>query len=698
MGNSRNTGYLQNVIKVDSTGSVSFVSGSTTLATISTSGQFSGSSAVLSSSYSSLASTASYVTLAQTASYVANAVAAQTASYASTFTVGGTLTAQTLVVQTITSSIDYITGSTRFGSSPSNTHTFTGSIYTSGSLTITGSTTILGSVSSTSNVNGASATFNGFGINQTPTSAGTGANYVRFTNTGNDFYIGQEGSTAGGFFTGTVAYDNVIYVGKPINFIISGGSKVYIDGSGNVGIGLTSPGAKLDVANGGIRITETGVSSFTTTYSSGKAQFSMDSAGTDGFYFRTYTGGSYGDRLVIKAAGNVGIGTTNPDNTYQGLTIVGSNPSLRLKGDNTSAWTWIEFVNSSGTNNFSMGVNQTQPLFGIKAGAGMDSVNFSMNSSGNVGIGTTNPNGQLSGTKGLSIVDATNAALGLSNSTNHWLNYLSGTTYRIWNNSVSETMTITLAGNVGIGTTNPGATLPTVSPNNGWTYASRRVLEVSSTTTDGNSGIFLRRSDLATGLDIWSDNYFGNSYIDNRWNDDAGTIVFRTKTAGTPVEAMKIAGSGKIGINTGASTYSQINVGGSLMVNRSKYNFYQESFTGNSTYWHMKTNLWGGGSPNGNTSYTMSLFKGYLYPYSSAAVYEGAVGFHNWNGIIYNLGTTGNLFSNVYISSDGYVVLVSVSGAGEAGITIDWHQAYNYTFREAYVTAAKLYGATSGGY
>jgi hypothetical protein len=73
-------------------------------------------------------------------------------------------------------------------------------------------------------------------------------------------------------------------------------------------------------------------------------------------------------------------------------------------------------------------------------------------SSGNVGIGTTNPAGQLSGTIGLSIVNNTNAALGLSNGTNHWLNYLSGTTYRIWNNSVAEVMTLTYGGNVLIGT------------------------------------------------------------------------------------------------------------------------------------------------------------------------------------------------------------------------------------------------------
>jgi hypothetical protein len=51
MSKTRDTGFLGNVIKVDASGNVSFVSGSTTLATLNTSGQLSGSSPVLSSSY-----------------------------------------------------------------------------------------------------------------------------------------------------------------------------------------------------------------------------------------------------------------------------------------------------------------------------------------------------------------------------------------------------------------------------------------------------------------------------------------------------------------------------------------------------------------------------------------------------------------------------------------------------------------------
>jgi hypothetical protein len=94
---------------------------------------------VLNAVSSSFSTTASYVANSLTASYVTNALSASLAATASTadnFTVRGTLTAQTIVVQTITSSVDFVTGSTRFGSELSNTHQFTGSVGITGSLDV----------------------------------------------------------------------------------------------------------------------------------------------------------------------------------------------------------------------------------------------------------------------------------------------------------------------------------------------------------------------------------------------------------------------------------------------------------------------------------------------------------------------------------------------------------------------------------
>jgi hypothetical protein len=89
----------------------------------------------------------------------------------------------------------------------------------------------------------------GIGSNVNPASAGTSPNYLRFLSSGADFYVGSEGSTAGGFFTGSLAYDNVIYGNSTaINLINGGVSRLYVNSAGNIGIGYTAPAAKLAVS------------------------------------------------------------------------------------------------------------------------------------------------------------------------------------------------------------------------------------------------------------------------------------------------------------------------------------------------------------------------------------------------------------------------------------------------------------------
>jgi hypothetical protein len=58
----------------------------------------------------------------------------------------GTITATTLVVQTITSSISSITGSTNFGSLSSDTHKFTGSLNVTGGLSVTSGSIGIGTI------------------------------------------------------------------------------------------------------------------------------------------------------------------------------------------------------------------------------------------------------------------------------------------------------------------------------------------------------------------------------------------------------------------------------------------------------------------------------------------------------------------------------------------------------------------------
>ena len=179
MGKNQSASNLTNIIKQDASGNITFVSGSTTLMSVSSSGAITTTGNVAgTASYASnaelldgLDSTVFTLTssfTAQTASFTAftSSVNSFTASqnilngtYATTgsntfknpqtinsnLTVTGSITAATLVVQTITSSIVYSSGSNIFGNTSSNTQTFTGSVLVSGSQTISnGDLTISG--------------------------------------------------------------------------------------------------------------------------------------------------------------------------------------------------------------------------------------------------------------------------------------------------------------------------------------------------------------------------------------------------------------------------------------------------------------------------------------------------------------------------------------------------------------------------
>jgi hypothetical protein len=101
------------------------------------------------------------------------------------------------------------------------------------------------------------------------------------------------------------------------NFQFGGGasSALYINGSGNVGIGTTSPGGKFDVATGTgatLRVIFGGtnvlnVSNYSAT--DGFREFLLGGSEMS-FYSGTAGGGSLSERMRITSGGGVGIGTT----------------------------------------------------------------------------------------------------------------------------------------------------------------------------------------------------------------------------------------------------------------------------------------------------------------------------------------------------------------------------------------------------
>ena len=159
---------------------------------------------------------------------------------------------------------------------------------------------------------------------------------------------------------------------------------VYIDSSGNVGIGTTGPNAKLEILSPTIDNYNDGISfGYSSLYKNKITGFFDGTNPTTGsaMQFKVANDAAGGNTAVmtLKGSGNVGIGTTNPT---QRLHIGGSGVNLQI-GDSGGAA--IYFNNTS--NNISYNSNQFQ--FNTTQTLG-----FTFNG-GNVGIGTTSPGYKL---------------------------------------------------------------------------------------------------------------------------------------------------------------------------------------------------------------------------------------------------------------------------------------------------------------
>ena len=296
MSNTRDTGFLRNAIQVTDQG-VTFVSGSTTLMSISSSGAvtttgvISGSNA-LSASFSlnsallngigsvGFATTGALLEVSSSQQQISSSQQQISASllnvvanYATTgsnsfranqsitgsLVVSSTITAQTLVVQTVTSSIVYSSGSNVFGNQLANTQTFTGSFNITGSShSILGSLNLNTTASITNVVLNIQSLSNSAGIiiNNSNSGAYTGFRiYNDQVSANRALEIDYAGSTYGGALVSSgIAGESAAIVttgAYPLQFGTSNTFRMCILSGGNVGIGTTQPGYMLDVAGTG---------------------------------------------------------------------------------------------------------------------------------------------------------------------------------------------------------------------------------------------------------------------------------------------------------------------------------------------------------------------------------------------------------------------------------------------------------------
>jgi hypothetical protein len=353
-----------------------FTSSATTrLNTIeSVTGSFASTSSVnnLQSVTGSFATTSSFTSYTSSNDGKVNAVIAKTGSFATTgsnaftgsqtitgsLTATGTITAQTLVVQTITSSVEYSSGSNIFGSLSSNTHQFTGSVLMSGSVGI-------GTSSPIALLTVAQVTAN-MTASRSQIAITTGGNYGNVIGSGAEKYLDL---SFYGYTNAEVARirswdESNVTTNGTLTFwtLPAGGSvteRMRITSTGNVGIGTSSPnfnsyGTALTLLSslnyGGIEVYGSGsTKGGQIDFGSGNVRYASISgeyeSSDNGFIqIRTRRAGTMTDAIRITASGSVGIGTTNPSGS---LHIVGTNATnrgqLSIQSNNASNAARVSF-------------------------------------------------------------------------------------------------------------------------------------------------------------------------------------------------------------------------------------------------------------------------------------------------------------------------------------------------------------------
>ena len=398
-------------------------------------------------------------------------------------------------------------------------------------------------------------------------------------------------------------------------------TRIVVDTSGNLGIGTESPGSKLDIisesAGDGSRITNYMGSSATglfltlrtargtvaspsavqvgdrigaigmggsTTgsafYNSALITSYIDSGTVSATSLPTYMSFwttpdgtlSRTERMRIDSSGNVGIGTASPVVKLHVATSTNTGTAADNAGVYVSSTNRNGYFQADGSLSaslvFSQGLTEKGRIiydhtsnfmaFGVN-GAWNASEKMRIDSSGNVGIGTSSPAAKLH------VTSATQYdGFRLSNGT-YTVGYITGNTatnddgqLTLLSGGVAKASilangnTYFIGGNVGIGTSSPGFSLDI-------SQAAPRIRVTATTGTNSSQAMFVNTGGTAyVGLDN-SSGGLGGPYTLNMYHTGAYSIVFSNNSA----ERMRIDSSGNVGIGTASPGY-KLDVSGSF--------------------------------------------------------------------------------------------------------------------------------------
>jgi hypothetical protein len=357
---------------------------------------------------------------------------------------------------------------------------------------------------------------------------------------------------------GTFNIRNAV-AGQPIRFLSEANERMRITSAGNVGIGTSSPAQTLQILNAGnyqLRMGGGGSINYDLGRNASNGLFYLygNQTGFTGYVFD----GVDGERMRITSAGNVGVGTSSPagllhvNSTSTTNAIVSGSDAARLviNGDTANSGdtgtedaslifetdgAYSSAVNSGlGNSGFRLGLlngSSASTFVFVDILSGVNRERMRIDSSGNVGIGTATPASVLDVNGDVTITDK----IIHSGDTNTSIRFPAADTFTV-ETAGSERMRIDSSGNVGIGTTSPGARL--------------EITDGSNTPLIVNSG---GGADTTRGIAFnISGANFGRILVPAA---SGGAMAFWAGTSGAAAERMRITSAGNVGINETAPDY-----------------------------------------------------------------------------------------------------------------------------------------------
>ncbi|MEX0920304.1 MAG: hypothetical protein WDZ69_01835, partial [Candidatus Pacearchaeota archaeon] len=359
----------------------------------------------------------------------------------------------------------------------------------------------------------------------------------------------------------------------------TGSVKMTITNNGNVGIGTTDPfgigqGPGLLDVHGGIRSFNNTEGFVIEGYRGDYWQIKPSSTDNeyDGLeFYGKYSSGEIGTSLFLENTGNVGIGTTSPQNL---LNVAGDG---NFTGDLHVGGTLYD---GSGSNVSDTYVPYTGALRNVDLGANNFTVDTNVlhvdSTSDNVGIGTTSPGYQLDvlggnqvahfksssgyGAIRISSADASDSNIYFdeNDADRYMIGWDAGENYfrfRDHENSVDR-IVFEQTGKVGIGTTSPEAKLEVVSSDE---FSPQTLVSTSKDTlfldaSGGSGGEDVHISSLAFGSTRVGYKMGAITSVQTTADPDQGGLAFwvdpNADSSHSLSEAMRIDESGNVGIGT----------------------------------------------------------------------------------------------------------------------------------------------------